>query len=159
MDETVSKSLPFLTLCIFNKVIIFTHAVSPISLHHSFLWLTQNNKLVNCKQIWSGTCWGIWYHQVGHRLYFYLASGPSSYIFAPVSEVELPKMVRDLKVYFYLLAESVSKVIKVLSFLLETPKRKEITGTDLGIERKWDKECNHHTSEWFSDWHLYIKNM
>ena len=46
-----------------------------------------------------------------------------------------------VKVYFYLLAESVSWIIKVLSSLLETPQRKEITRTDLGLERKRDKEC------------------
>lgn len=159
MDGTVSKSLPVLILCIFYKVIIFRQAVSPISLGHSFLWLTQNNKLVNSKQIWFGIHWGIWHHQVGHWLRFQLTSGPSCYILALVPKVSLPKMVRDLKVYFYLLAESVSGIIKVLSSLFETPQRKEITGTDLGIERKWDKECNHNTSEWFSDWHLYIKNM
>lgn len=48
----------------------------------------------------------------------------------------LPKMVRDLKVYFCLLAESANWIIKVLFSLFETPKRKEITRTDLGIERK-----------------------
>ena len=78
-------------------------------------------------------------HQLGH--WFYIAPGPSWYMFAPVPGGWLPKMVRDLKVYFYLLAESVSWIIKVLSSLLETPQRKEITRTDLGLERKRDKEC------------------
>lgn len=70
---------------------------------------------------------------------------------ASVPEVWFSKMVRALKVYFYLLAESVSWIIKVLSSLFEAPKRKGNTRTDLGIERKRDKERNHHTSEWFSD--------
>lgn len=51
-------------------------------------------------------------------------------------EVLLSKVVRDLKVYLYLLVESASRIIKVLSSLFETPQRKEITRTDLGVERK-----------------------
>jgi hypothetical protein len=69
-------------------------------------------------------------------LYFQLASGPSCYIFAPEPEGSLPNMVRVLKVYFYILAESVNWIIKVLSSLFETPKRKEITRTNLGLDRK-----------------------
>lgn len=155
MDGTVSKSLPVLTVCIFNKVIIFTR-VLPRSLGHSFLWLTQNNELVNYKQIWLGTCWGIWHRQVWATDCISILQLVLCVTFvASVPEVWFSKMVRALKVYFYLLAESVSGIIKVLSSLFETPKGKESTRTDLGIERKWDKEGNHHTSEWCSDWSVH----
>lgn len=149
MVRTVPKYLPFL-LYVFP---IFRHVVSSTSLDHSFLWLTQTNKLVNCNTLRN----------------LAPSSGPPIvlplciYLVLLVTSLLLCQKYRcqkwDLNVYFYLLAESISWIIKVLSSLFETPKRKEITRTDLGIERKWDKECNHNTSEWFSDWHLYIKNM
>lgn len=151
---------PFCFLpCVFSTMLFFRHTVPPISLGYSFMWLTESTEPVNCRHIWFGTSWGIWHHRVGHWLYFQFASGPSCYIFTSVPGVSLPKVVGDLKVYFFLLAASVNWIIKVLPSLFETPKRKDFTRANLGIQRKWDKECNHNSSEWFSDWHLYIKNM
>lgn len=114
---------------------------------HSFLWLTRNYKLVNWNMLRNlAPSSGPWIVFPYHTWSFLLH-------LCSCAQRMVAKNGQRRK------SLSVSWIIKVLSSLFETPKRKEITRTDLGIERKWDKECNHYTSEWFSEWHLYIKNM